>query len=326
MTVGVIASLRRLFGLTPHPGAFNAALRSHPVTPESLLTQPVGVDRQIGGVGEIGMGGPNYWTLLLADGALLDSVCGGVTNVGRLRVAPTLTRQGETLQVYDPDAQVIYTLDPSPQVLGDEDALRAACRGAVSSVALRLMRGLRLPAEASEAPAERLTHVLPSGRTLEARLLLPDDLRGTDEVGGLLSAPPYGLWLDGSDTGLHVGDLDEVVEGASGQIVLRGLRLNAEARVIDGLWHVWRDGRWNALLSHAFEPMVGGGSRTPYFLSDPAIDAEGRVSFALKIFAWGPDGELPSQPAPSTVELTVSWQGSPSILRTRADRISLRVP
>jgi hypothetical protein len=320
----MIESLRRLFGLTPPAAPTGAAWRSYPVTPQSLVTQPVGVDRQIGGVGEIGMGGPNYWTMLLADGAMLGGVCGGVSDVGRLRVALTLTRQGETLQVYDPDAQVIHTLDPAPRTANDEAWRREACRRAVRSVALRSVRGLRL--EDAVEPPERLTLTLPSGRTLEARLVLPDDLRGTVEVEGLLRDPPYGLWLDGAATGLHVADLDEVVEAADGQIVLRGRRLDADGRVIDGMWLARRDGRWGALLGHAFEPLVGGGGRTPYFLSDPRFDDQDRMSFQLRTFGWGPDGELPSQPAPPLVELAVSWRNSPLFLRPRANRISLRVP
>ncbi len=193
-------------------------------------------------------------------------------------------------------------------------------------MALRPVRGLRLPAQAGAEPLERLTRVLPSGRTLEARLLLPDDLRGTVEVEGLLSAPPYGLWLDGEATGLHVGDLDEVVESPTGQIILSGRRLDAHARVIDGLWLAWRDGRWSALLGNAYEPLVGGGGRTPYFLSDPRFDDDDRLSFQLRTFGWGPEGELPSQPAPPLVELAVSWRGTPLILRPKADRISLRGP
>jgi hypothetical protein len=243
----MIESLRRLFGLTPPAAPTGAAWRSYPVTPQSLVTQPVGVDRQIGGVGEIGMGGPNYWTMLLADGAMLGGVCGGVSDVGRLRVALTLTRQGETLQVYDPDAQVIHTLDPAPRTANDEARLREACRRAVRSVALRSVRGLRL--EDAVEPPERLTLTLPSGRTLEARLVLPDDLRGTVEVEGLLRDPPYGLWLDGAATGLHVADLDEVVEAADGQIVLRGRRLDADGRVIDGMWLARRDGRFGRTSS-----------------------------------------------------------------------------
>jgi hypothetical protein len=305
MTV-MIERLRRLLGLAQRATPTGSAWRSHPVTPESLITQPVGVDRQIGGVGEIGMGGPNFWTMLLADGAMLDGVCGGLSDVGGLRVAPTQARHGEQLQVYDVAAQVIYTLDPAPRTIDDEALLRATCGKAVRSVALRPVRGLRLPVEADSEPPERLTRALPSGRKLEARLLLPDDLRGTVEVDGLLLSPPYGLWLDGEATGLHVGDLDDVVESPTGQIVLSGRRLDAHARVIDGLWLAWREGRWTGLLGHAFEPLVGGGGRTPYFLSEPRFDDDDRLSFQLRTFSWGPEGEMPSQPAPPLVELGVS--------------------
>lgn len=347
----MIALLRRLLGRPRHaaigpPHHLGAAWRSHPLTPDSLASLPVGIDRQVGGVGEIAMGGPNYWTMLLADGAMLHGVCGPVTDVppgpggGPLRIALTQARDGLRLQVYDIDAQVIHTLEPgpgrpSPEALADVASrtpakaaplLREACRHAADSVTLAPVLGLRLPAHEAKVPPPLLARALADGRRLEARLLLPDDLRATEEADRLLHAPPYALYLDGAPTGLHVADLDGVVEGQDGVLLLPGRRLNADGRTTDGLWLAWREGRWSALLGHAHAPLQGGGFLTPYFLSEPAVGAGGQASFSLRTFGWGPDGELPSEPAPPQVELKVSWRRVPLLLRPREDRITLEVP
>lgn len=305
------------------------------------MTEPVGVDRQVGGVGEIGMGGPNFWTVLLADGAMPQGVCGAVRDLpGPLRIALTQSRQGLRLQVYDVAAQVIHTLDPAPGQPTPEDLedlavrspakaadlVRAACRRATETVSLVSIRGLRLPEGSFQDPAPVLTRRLPSGRQLEAHCLLPADLRGTAEVDQLLAAPPYALWMDGAPTGLHVGDLDEVLEPASGSVILRGRRLNASGRVTDGLWLAWRDGRWKALAGQAYEPLVGRGIRTPYFLSEPKDETDGRVSFAARAFRWSSEGEQPGEPLPSRVELAVSWRDIPLELSPKDGRITLTIP
>lgn len=338
MTIGF---WRRLLGArAAKDGDLSADWRSYPVTPETLLTQPVGVDRQIGGVGEIGMGGPSFWTMLLADGAILGGVCGAIRDVGSLRTALTQDREGLSLQVYDVQAQVIYSLLSGPGLLSPEDLdaaaaksptnaealLRHACRHAATAVRLRSVHGLRLPVDAGPAPEPLLVRALSSGRKLEARLLLPADLRGTVEVGGLLSRPPYGLWLDGASTGLHVTSLDEVVEGPDDFIVLPGVRLNADGRVLDGLWHVWRGGHWVALASYAQRPFNGGGVYTPYFLAEPHLGQDGSLHFRLESFGWGPEGRTEGAPAPSEVELKVSWRTTPLQLETRTAQISITVP
>jgi hypothetical protein len=337
----LISFLRGLLGLgVAKTGDMGADWRSFPLTPEALMTQPMGVDRQIGGVGEIGMGGPNFWTMLLADGAILGGVCGPVRNAGALRTALTQDRQGLRLQVYDVEAQVIHTLTAGRGRMTPDDLdaavakspseaeplLREACRHAVETVRLHSVHGLRLPIDSGPAPEPLLTRALSGGRRLEARLLLPADLRGTVEVGGLLSSPPYGLWLDGVTTGLHVTSLDGVVEAPDGGLVLPGVRLDADGRVLDGLWHVWRGGQWVALASYAQRLFNGGGAYTPYFLADPKLGDDGKLGFRLETFGWGPEGRMPSEPAPAEVELKVSWRAAPLRLATQTGRISVAIP
>ncbi|HEI9785621.1 TPA: hypothetical protein SLN38_005160, partial [Serratia marcescens] len=69
-------------------------------------------DRQIGGVGELGMGGPSFWTLLLRDGAIVHGACAAPQDVddGKLRLIPTRSREGEGLTVYEPAARMMYAL------------------------------------------------------------------------------------------------------------------------------------------------------------------------------------------------------------------------
>lgn len=337
----MLSYLRGLLGLkTTGDSGLSGDWRSYPITPESLLTQPTNVDRQIGGIGEIGMGGPNFWTVLLADGALLSGVCGAVRTAGALRTALTQDRQGLSLQVYDREAQVVYTLKAKPgrrspaeldaavaeSPTRAEPLLRKACQHAATTVKLQTVRGLRLPVDAGPAPEPLLSRTLSSGRQLEARLLLPADLRGTVEVGGLLSSPPYGLWLDGVMTGLHVTGLEEAVEGPGQSIVLPGVRLDADGRVLDGLWHLWRGGAWRAVASYARRPFDRGGAYTPYFLADPQPGEDGRLHFKLETSSWGPEEEIPGEPMPSEVELKVSWQTAPLRLATQGAQMSLKVP
>lgn len=336
----MISVLRGLLGLRAPKGAgLGAEWRSYPITPESLMTQPMDVDRQIGGVGEIGMGGPNFWSMLLADGAILGGVCGVVRTAGALRTALSRDRQGLTLQVYDAHAQVIFTLTESWRISPEdldaavarsptaaEPLLRKACEHAATTVRLHTVRGLRLPIDAGPAPEPVLTRTLSSGRRLEARLLLPADLRGTVEVGNLLSRPPYALVLDGWATGLHVTSLEDLVEGPDQSFVLPGVRLDADARVLDGLWHLWRGGAWHAVASYAQRPFDGGGAYTPYFLADPQLGENGQLRFALETFSWGPEGQTLGEPAPPDVELKVSWRAAPLRLATQGAQDFIDVP
>jgi len=336
----MISVLRGLLGLTAPKGAGLAAeWRSSPITPESLMTQPMGVDRQIGSVGEIGMGGPSVWSVLLADGAILGGVCGAVRTAGALRTALGCDRQGLTLQIYDAQAQVIYTLTDTWRISTEdldalvarspttaEPLLRKACQHAATTVRLHTVHGLRLPIDAGSAPEPVLTRTLSSGRRLEARLLLPADLRATIEVANLLRSPPYALVLDGVTTGVHVTGLEDVIEGPGQTIVLPGVRLDADARVLDGLWHIWGGDAWHAAANYAQRPFDGGGAYTPYFLTHPQLGENGQLRFALETLNWGPEGQTAGEPAPPDVELKVSWRAAPLRLATQGPQGFIDVP
>jgi len=313
-------------------------------TPATLHGHAGAQDRRIGGVGEIGMGGPSYWTLLLRDGALLHGVCSAVHDLdgGRLRIALGQTRHGNPLLVYDVAAACIHVLESiqdgrTPDALfrdacadpvGHAGPVRAACVRAARTIALHTVLGLRVPrADHPHAPAERLVRPLRDGRVLQAQLLLPADLRGAADPERLLAHPPYELQLDGRPAGLHVHALQEVHESARGEcVVLAGVQLDAGGGAVDGLWHVLYRERWHAVLGHALRPCDGGGSYMPYFLQPQEIGDAGALCFELSTCAFGPEGQLPSEPAPPVVELPVSWQPAPLRLATDANRIRFELP
>ncbi|MGP2706613.1 hypothetical protein ACTVM8_27305, partial [Serratia marcescens] len=165
------------------------------------LSQPIEMahagdsDRQIGGVGELGMGGPSFWTLLLRDGAIVHGACAAPQDVddGKLRLIPTRSREGEELTVYEPAARAMYALpaltdrELGALAAGSVEALvrlRATCRQ-VEATPLHLVRGLWVPQWVAD-PADRLEITLPSGRVLAARAMLPADLRQADDPAALL--------------------------------------------------------------------------------------------------------------------------------------------
>ena len=87
------------------------------------IRYPADVDRAIGAMSEIGMGGPNVWVQYLRDGAILGSVHTLPADVdgGRLRVALTMSaREGKRLLAYDPARRCIDVL---PRDAGRSDFL-----------------------------------------------------------------------------------------------------------------------------------------------------------------------------------------------------------
>lgn len=171
------------------------------------------------------MGGPNFWTLLLRDGAIVHSACAAPQDVdgGKLRLIPTRSREGEGVTVYEPAARMMYALpaltdrEQAALAAGSAEALarlRARCRQA-EATPLRQVRGLWVP-QWAEDPADRLAIALPSGRALAARSMLPMDLRHADDPAALLHAPPYELLLDNRPTNFFVCDLDRVAESPAG--------------------------------------------------------------------------------------------------------------
>jgi hypothetical protein len=299
-------------------------------------------DRQVGGFGEIAMGGPIYWTLLLRDGAILDGVCSDAYDLddGRLRIALQQRRYGKPLLVYDVDAQRIYTIAEeyrglTPEALMDQaladplrdgSRVREACRDAGEFVELNTVHGLRLDKEYCTAPPAQLAHSLRNGRLLEARLLLPPDLRGADYPGQWLPDPPYQLMLDGRDTKLHVDTLDEVWESPDGGcFVLKGIQLDGK-RVINGLWHAWYGGAWHVLDDSVLVLDPENGSGRPFYLGYPEVGDDGMLRFLIESFSYGPEGRFPSKLAPPTVDLTVGWQPLPLSLQTENNYIAFKLP
>lgn len=313
--------------------------RSEPLPPTLFTTHPPSEERQIGGIGEIGMGGPIFWSQLLRDGALLDGVCSEVLDLdgGRLRLAQRRTRGGGTqLLAYDGERQLIHLLPVSANdtLLFEEAAnrptpalaakVRQACLHSEHTQALHRVHGILVPAS-EPAPAPMLQHRLANGSLLEARLMLPEDVSRTPDPHGLLSLAPYALFLDGVDTGLHVTHLLNVQASPDGRaFCLPGLRLSG-GRGVDGLWHLWLDGRWHVLRGYAKKTARATGSDYLFDLDVSPRDG-GVFRGVLHAMVYGPAGPEAGPPAPSEIELCVSWSKHPLVLPTRDDAIELRPP
>ena len=292
-------------------------------------------DRQIGGVGELGMGGPSFWTLLLRDGAIVHGACAAPQDVdgGKLRLIPTRSREGEELTVYEPAARAMYALpaltDREQEALaaGAAEALarlRARCRQA-EATSLHLVRGLWVP-QWVEDPADRLEITLLSGRVLAARSMLPADLRQADDPAALLHAPPYELLLDNRPTDRFVRDLERVAESPAGDsFSVGGCQFRGE-HIVDGLYHLYFAGEWFSLLSYAHKPAGGRGSDTTFFVERVEPQDGGVFVIEWDAYSVGPDGREPRVPAPPVLVVAVSWQETPLQLPTANNRVTVRLP
>lgn len=321
------------------PAALDWDWHSEPLPPKLFTAHPPGEERQIGGIGEVGMGGPIYWSQLLRDGAVLDQVCSEVLDLegGRLRLAEQRTRGGGTrLLAYDSERHLVHLLPASEDdTLVFEEAanrptpalaakLRQACLHSEHTQALHRVHGILVPTS-QPAPAPTLQHRLANGSLLEARLMLPEDVSRAPDPHGLLGLTPYALFLDGVDTGLHVTHLLNVQESSDGRaFCLPGLRLSG-GRGVDGLWHLWLDGRWHAVRGYAKKTARATGSDYLFDLDVSARDG-GVFRAALQAMVYGPAGLEAGPPAPSEIELCVSWSARPLILPTRDDAVELRPP
>ncbi|OKB68245.1 hypothetical protein BHU62_03300 [Serratia marcescens] len=292
-------------------------------------------DRQIGGVGELGMGGPHFWTLLLRDGAIVHGACAAPQDVdgGKLRLIPTRSRQGEGLTVYEPAARMMYALpalaDLEQEALaaGTGEALarlRARCRQA-NATPLHQVRGLWVPRWV-EDPADRLEIALPSGRLLAAFSTLPLDLRHADDPAALLHAPPYALLLDNMPTDLLVRDLERVAESPAGDgFSVGGCQFHGE-HIVDGLYHLHFAGEWFSMLSYAHKPVGGSGSDDTFFVERVEPQDGGVFVIEWDAYSVGSDGREPRVPAPPVLTIAVSWQEAPLQLRTANNRVTVRLP
>ncbi len=275
-------------------------LRSAPLSP--FARQPPADDVTLGWA-ELGMGGPGYCTQMLRDGAIVDDIAcdGGTAQTGTwtdlagtsLRLASGYVDRSDGVLGYDEQRKVLLHFKAVPhvfwQMLGerrqvDGDAAAAAwvSRQPHVATALRAYHGLWLapedPALASPMQAQ-LRHRLPDGHELNARLLLPEDLRLTAHPDLFTHTQPYALALDGMDSGRHVCDLDTIIASAGGHcIVVAGVCLDATHRPVEGVWLVYWRGRWQAVCRHVF-----------------AGEGEQRRSASLDVLAASDDGRLELQ-------------------------------
>src|SRR5690625_3130769 len=178
--------------------------------PDYYTRCPADVDRRIGTLGEIGMGGPNVWSQYLRDGAVLGSVHTPPADVdgGRLRLALSMSHRGKRLLAYDPSKRCIHVLSRHPG-LDDTDRFIALtdnpedpvlleqlwkdCAGRESTQFLHQVHGLWVPTSC-HPPVRVMRHMLSTGRILEARLLLPGDLRCAENPWYDLTQPFYALY------------------------------------------------------------------------------------------------------------------------------------
>jgi|GEM_PF-714482 len=289
--------------------------------------------RVVGGPGEVAMGGPAFWSTLLPDGAQMDGVCSEVLALedGRLLIALLRRRSGTALMAYQPEARRIDSLEPVDAEaifeLAAREPARAASlvRGALGpgaeTIWLSERRGLWVDRASPVAP-ERLERRLPGGRLLEARLLLPMDLRGARDPHALLGCAPYQLILDGVDTGRHVLALDEVVESPDGACVaLRGVLLEG-ARIRGGVWHLWRDGRWHAVDASAVDAATAGGGEAFSLLVD-ALDDQGSLRCRLRSDALG---QRSKPRLPAAAHARASWLAEPLPLSPADGAFRVQVP
>ncbi|MES2741339.1 MAG: hypothetical protein V4754_10365 [Pseudomonadota bacterium] len=287
------------------------------------------------------MGGPEYCSVLLPDGAILPDVCSYscilTLDSGRLHLAIKMRRRGNSLLVYDSVQHCIHELYTPCEGISAEtffdqlrsnpaDApriVRAACLHADVTEQLHHVLGLWLDQSHPETIPPYLNRRLRNGSLLEAHLILPPDLRGAREPPQALFLRPYRLTLDGQETGRHVSSLDSVLESPNGIcIAVKGFLLNGFS-VVDGVWHICRQGQWYATGREAWAPGGDGGSSEPYCLTPVELDDDGRWQFELR--RYNDDFEKKSGTA-GLVNLRVSWKPNTVLRSVSKNRISMRLP
>lgn len=309
--------------------------------PDYYTRCPADVDRPIGTMGEIGMGGPNIWDQYLRDGTVLGSVHAPPADVdgGRLRIALTMSaREGKRLLAYDPAKRCIHLLSRHPD-LDDADRFIALtnnpdpelveqlwkdCASSETTQTLHQVHGLWVTTSC-RPPTRAMRHFLSSGHTLEARLLLPDDLRCAENPWYALKQPFYALYLNGQDTGRHVGASWKVEESPNGRVFsVSGMQLDG-SRIIRGLLHLFVDGEWFTTESSTHP--VGPGVHWPHFLENIQPQDDGSFRIQLTQQAIGPHcDEDHLKPVSSTIRLLVDWKRGPITLPVRAGVVVVQPP
>jgi hypothetical protein len=291
---------------------------------------------------ELGMGGPEYYTQMLRDGALVWSVSAGWCDVGAAGMRVGLVYDGyktERLAVYDERRKRLVLV----QERAAREAYNRLCADSPDAAQRMLeamlaggaatqyhaFRGLWLPeghAALNEALGDWLYHTLPSGHSLSARLLLPHDLRLAMNPERLARSFPYELLFDGVPAPRHVHDLDDVWESAGGRcLAVRGCRLDSAMLPDMGLWHVRHAGQWVSLMDAVRVPDASGfhvHHDTRLF----SVSDDGELMFEAYASTHTRRGVARALLAASQVELTVGWSAAPLHVAVRDGRFTVRVP
>jgi hypothetical protein len=291
---------------------------------------------------ELGMGGPEYSTQMLRDGALVWSISAGWCDVGEAGLRVGLVYDGyktERLAVYDERRKRLLLL----RERAARDAWNRLCADSRDAAQRRLdsmladgaatqyhgFRGLWLPEGhpgLSEELGDWLYHTLPSGHSLSARLLLPHDLRLAVNPERLAGSFPYELLLDGVPTPRHARELDDVWESAGGRcLAVRGCRLNSAMLPDMGLWHVRHAGQWVSLMDAVRIPDERG-VHVHYDTRLFSVSDDGELVFEAYASTYTPRGVERVLLAAAQVELVVEWSEPPLRLPVRDGRFTVRVP
>lgn len=269
---------------------------------------------------EIGMGGPESETWLLADGALIDGVSSGWYSFdqGRYLAAVTDVREHRYGEVYDSAEHRLYGFEASNahlalQALGPPDVpmtpdtpastrqaqqpnplLQQLLAGA-SAVPLVPFHGLWLrPDRCPKTRPDVLHPVGLNGLKLSARLCLPQDLRYAHYPVELAEHPPYEVYIDDQPTGHYVLDFDHIAATPdAASLVFKGVLLNQYHRIADGVWHILHRQQWQAVLSYVTRPYAGGGYYSTYSLKQIASISSEQVEFEIEIDTSHSAAELP---------------------------------
>lgn len=336
----VVRLLEKAFGIAtwvePARRGGPHTLASHPDPGYRDAGESMLEDRAVEIVDSLG----GYATWLLRDGALVEDVASGWRNAGddRFRIARTT---GHDWLLYDAHDKCLHAFAKGGSPLHDvlyaliehqretlDPAHIAAILERAEAFPLQAFRGLWLrQADLPAPPPEQWQRTLRNGHVIEARLLLPADLRTAAVPDDLVLQAkrlktPYALYLDGQPAGLHTHarDPDAIVESDTGRcIALPGCRVGRNLLSVGGpLWHVLSGYGWQSLHANAYALGRHDGPDR-YDINCIGIGDDGTVAFELA-------GARSLARPPRRVDLPVGWQEVPLRVPVRERRFAVSVP
>ncbi|MBK5145377.1 hypothetical protein I2494_16945 [Budviciaceae bacterium BWR-B9] len=304
--------------------------------PDMVSQNRIVEDDRLVSWGEIAMGGPEYFTYLLRDGALIQDISSEWVDLaeGQYRIAMMDARKNQRWVIYSESDRCLYFFDAPEltkrylQLVNSPKSMPLLLESLTlgTKVMLREFRGIWLLPELVPASIpEKLSYQLNSGAILEARLALPTNLRTLCSPERVLNSCCYVLYLDGNNTGKYVLDLDNVVESESGHVyAIESISLNRDMTVKDGQWSIFSSGQCRTLLGYA----VHQGhhvSRQVFFIQITHIDDSGVATCYLR--NWEPlQSDDNGSDSTNNVELTVDWQVNPIVATVEEKSIMLAFP